>query len=69
MEGNEKVTKLRMERLARGWSLEEAANKAGYRLHTLAAWEVQKTHPNVLAAMRLAKIYETTVEELFSDIR
>jgi len=53
-------------RQRRGLSAAELASRAGVRRQTIYAVEAQRYIPNTMVALRLAKILEVSVEDLFS---
>lgn len=61
-----KVTRLRMERLARGWSSNDVARQLGVTQAAVLSWETNKAKPSVDKALKLAQLYKVTVAELFS---
>lgn len=61
------VTKLRAERVLRGLTLQTVADNLGVRCATVHGWEKKKAKPTVDIAIKLAKMYGKTVEELFAD--
>lgn len=68
MQETNNMTKLRIERVLRGWSLQYVADAVGVKLHALQSWETRRSEPGVSSAIRLAEFYKTTVESLFCDI-
>ncbi len=65
-----KANQVKTWRIARNWSQAELANKTGISRTAISAIEGRRLVPSVAAAMALAKVFETTVEELFggSDV-
>ena len=61
-----KVTRLRQERLIRGWSLAKVANMIGVSPTALLQWEMERMTPSVKIAIRLSKLYRVDIDELFS---
>lgn len=59
------TTKLREYRARDKLSQEELARKVGVRRETIGNLENGKYNPSLKLAMDIAKIFETTVEELF----
>jgi len=64
-----RVSRLKLERLSRGWTIEQVANMIGASKSALVTWEQEKQTPAVTMAIRLAKLYKTDVAELFSANR
>jgi molybdate-binding protein/transcriptional regulator with XRE-family HTH domain len=58
--------RLREFRLARGWSQEELANRAGLSRAGVSAIEIQRLIPSAAAALALARALGCRVEDLFS---
>lgn len=61
-----KVSKLRMERLSRGWTIDEVAKHIGVSSGSIIAWEKNGIKPSVEYALRLADLYNVDIKELFS---
>lgn len=61
-----KISRLKLERLSRGWTIPQVANMIGASKSALVTWEQQKQKPAVNMAIRLAKLYRVDIEELFS---
>jgi molybdate-binding protein/transcriptional regulator with XRE-family HTH domain len=57
---------VRARRLARGWSQQELADRAGLSRPGVSAIEAGRLAPSVTAAMALARALEASVEELFA---
>lgn len=53
-------------RLARGWSQQELADRAGLSRAGVSAIEAERLSPSVTAALALSKAFGRTVEELFA---
>lgn len=61
----ELTTKLKEYRNALGLKQDELATKVGVRRETIIRLEKGQYNPSLKLAMDLAKVFETTVEELF----
>lgn len=59
---------LRDLRLAYGLSLAAVANEIGISGSALSQIEVGRRNASVITALRLARFYETTVEDLFGPL-
>lgn len=68
MQDGNKVTRLRMERISRGWSLTKVAPILGVTTATVANWESGKTIPNIDKAIELSRLYDVSVKDLFADL-
>lgn len=60
-----KSNQVRAQRLARGWSQEELAERSGISRAGISAIEGQRLTPSVGTALSLARVLECSVEELF----
>lgn len=60
--------RIRAFRRARGWSQTELAQRAGVTRQLVSAVESGRHSPNVLAALSLARVLETSVEALFGPV-
>lgn len=58
---------LRRLRLGRGYTQERLAEEMGVSAQSVSRWECGNTLPDVLQLPRLARIYGTTVEDLFRE--
>jgi molybdate-binding protein/DNA-binding XRE family transcriptional regulator len=67
MSGSKQANQIKTWRVARGWSQAELAERTGISRTAISAIEGRRMVPSVAAAMALAKVFETTVEELFSQ--
>src|ERR1700733_10910316 len=56
---------VRVQRMGRGWSQQELADNAGLSRAAVSAIEIQRLVPSVAAALALARVFESSVEELF----
>ena len=56
---------LRVFRAQRGWSQAQLADLAGVARQTIIALEGDKYAPSLTLAFKLAKLFNTTVEQLF----
>lgn len=61
-----KVSRLKMERLSRGWTIKQVAQMIDASEAAIVTWEKQKQTPAVKFAIRLAKLYKVDVTDLFS---
>jgi putative transcriptional regulator len=59
--------RLKDERVARGWSQGELADRADASRQTINAIEADKYDPSLPLAYRLAALFELPVERLFSN--
>lgn len=50
-----------------GWSQEFVARQIGVSRQTIMNWESGENNPNVDKAIKLAKLFGVTVDELLSD--
>lgn len=57
--------RVKSHRDARGWSQAELGKRAGISRTAVSAIEGQRLVPSVAAALALARVFETTVEDLF----
>lgn len=53
-------------RAAKGWSQGELAERLGVSRQTINAIETEKYDPSLPLAMKLARLFRTTVENLFT---
>jgi molybdate-binding protein/DNA-binding XRE family transcriptional regulator len=58
--------RLKTARLVRGWSQDELARLSGVSRSGISAIEIERLVPSATAALRLAKVFECRVEDLFS---
>ena len=58
---------LRHLRLRKGYTQEQLAEKMGVSTQSVSRWECSNTLPDVLQLPKLARIYGTTVEDLFRE--
>lgn len=61
-------SKLKMFRKQRGFTQEEIAEKIGVSRQAVAKWERGETMPDIESCVKLADIYETTVDTLVRNI-
>lgn len=54
------------QRKKQGLSQEQVAQKLGVSRQTISKWETDETLPDVYQAKRLAKIYQTSLDELLT---
>ena len=54
-------------RTSAGWSQEFVARQMGVSRATIVNWERGNTEPSISEAVKLAKLFGITVEELLSD--
>ena len=59
------ITNIKEHRERRGMTQSELANAVGVRRETIVHLENGKYNPSLRLAMDIAKLFETTVEELF----
>lgn len=59
------ITNIKEHRERRGMTQSELANAVGVRRETIVHLENGKYNPSLKLAMDIAKLFETTVEELF----
>lgn len=58
--------RLKVLRAERGWSQAELASKAGVSRQAINAVETEKFDPSLPLAMKLARLFDTTVEAIFT---
>lgn len=63
-----KISRLRLERVARGLTLKKVAEYLNKSIPTLHQWEVGKAYPQIDDAYRLSKLYGVAIEDLFIDL-
>lgn len=68
MDSTKQVSRLRLERISRGWPMREVAEKMGVTVATITNWETGRTFPMVDQAIELSRIYDVPVRDLFSDL-
>lgn len=61
------TNRLKMLREARGWSQGELARRLGVSRQTINAVETDKYDPSLPLALRMAKLFEVAVPEIFID--
>ena len=59
--------RLRMYREAKGWSQGELARRLGVSRQTINAVETDKYDPSLPLALRMARLFEAGVPDLFID--
>ena len=59
--------RLKHHREARGWSQGELARRLGVSRQTINAVETDKYDPSLPLALRMARLFEVAVPELFID--
>lgn len=59
--------RLREQREAMGWSQGELARRLGVSRQTINAVETDKYDPSLPLALRMAKLFEVSVPDLFID--
>jgi putative transcriptional regulator len=59
--------RLRVLRAERKWSQAELAERLGVSRQTINALEVEKYDPSLPLAYKIARLFETTVEQVFID--
>lgn len=60
-----KVSRLRMERLSRGWTAEDVAKHIGVTPAAVLHWETNRAKPTYDKAIKLADLYKMDIKELF----
>lgn len=53
-------------RTARGWTQQELGDKAGVSRQTIISLEGGRYNPSILLAFRLARLFEVSIEEIFT---
>ena len=53
-------------RTAKGLTLKQAADEIGVTAQAISLWENGKTMPSAVLLPKIAKVYETTVDDLLS---
>jgi putative transcriptional regulator len=61
--------RLRVLRAERKWSQAELADRLGVSRQTINALEIEKYDPSLPLAYKIARLFETTIEEIFIDER
>lgn len=56
-------------RAERGWTQADVAQRLGVSRQTINAIETGKFDPSLPVAFRLARLFELTIEEIFTDER
>ncbi|GIO13577.1 hypothetical protein J19TS2_31320 [Cohnella xylanilytica] len=59
-----KLVNLEKERLDRGWTQEDVANKVGVARSTYANWESGKREPDLDTSQKLADLFEVSLDYL-----
>lgn len=67
MDRTKQVSRLRLERVSRGWPIRSLAEKLGVTAATITNWETGKTLPMIDQAIELSRIYNVPVRELFFE--
>lgn len=62
----ETTSSLRAHRVARGWSQAGLAEKVGVSRQTINAIETGRFDPSLPLALKLAGVFDTSVEEIFT---
>ncbi|MBQ7706159.1 MAG: helix-turn-helix domain-containing protein [Lachnospiraceae bacterium] len=62
-------SKLKMYRKQKGYSQEEIAEKLGVSRQAVAKWEKGESLPDIESCMKLADLYDTTVDMLIRKIK
>lgn len=60
-----KMSRLRQERIKRGWTAEEVAKNIGVTPAAVLHWETNRSTPAVDSAIKLARLYKVDINELF----
>lgn len=61
--------RIRELRTARGWSQAELAGRIDVSRQAVNAIETGKHDPSLSLALRIARLFETTIEEIFDETR
>ena len=61
--------RIRELRTARGWSQAELAGRIDVSRQAVNAIETGKHDPSLSLALRIARLFETTIEEIFEETR
>lgn len=61
------LNRLKRHREAKGWSQGELARRLGVSRQTINAVETDKYDPSLPLALRMAKLFDVAVPELFID--
>lgn len=59
--------KLRELRATKGWSQSDLADKLGVSRQTINAIETEKYDPSLPLAFKVARLFKSSIEEIFSD--
>ena len=59
--------KLRELRAAKGWSQSDLADKLGVSRQTINAIETEKYDPSLPLAFKVARLFKTSIEDIFSS--
>jgi putative transcriptional regulator len=59
--------RLRVLRAERAWSQEECANQLGVSRQTVNAIERERFDPTLRLAMRIARLFDQSIEDIFLD--
>lgn len=68
MDGTKQVSRLRLERVSRGWPIRTLAERLGVTAATISNWETGKTLPMIDQAIELSRIFNVPVRDLFSEL-
>lgn len=60
------INRLKVLRAERDWSQAELADKVGVSRQTINSLETGKYEPSLSLAFKLARLFDTTIEEIFS---
>lgn len=63
-----RLNRIREQRIARGWSQEELAKRSGISRTGISAIEGDRLVPSVVTAIKLARLFECSAEELFAAV-
>jgi putative transcriptional regulator len=61
------TNRLRELRAARGWSQGELGSRLAVSRQTINAIETEKYDPSLPLAFKIARLFELTIEQIFSD--
>lgn len=56
---------IKVERAKKNWTQEDLANKINVSRQTIISIESGKYTPSTILALKIAKVFKTTVEEIF----
>jgi putative transcriptional regulator len=62
------VNRLHVLRAERRWSQDDLAKKVGVSRQTISSLEANRYNPSLLLAFELARVFDTTVLEIFTYV-